>query len=112
MAAEYLPIRALGHVGHRLDQDLPLATSRRGGGCRSTSRVGAKMKQAVPRAGIAEPATPHTLRHSFAPHSWEDGYAIRTIQELLGHKDLSTTMIYTYVSNRGRRGARSPVDLL
>lgn len=70
------------------------------------------MKQAVHRAGIAKPATPYTLRHSFATHWLEDGYDIRTVQELLGHQDLSTTMIYTHVLNRGGRGVRSPADLL
>lgn len=70
------------------------------------------MKQAVRDAGLVKPATPHTLRHSFATHLLEGGYDIRTVQELLGHKDVSTTMIYTHVLNKGGKGVRSPLDRL
>ena len=68
------------------------------------------VKEAARKAGIAKPVSCHTLRHSFATHLLEDGYDIRTIQELLGHKDVRTTMIYTHVLNRGGQGVRSPLD--
>jgi integron integrase len=70
------------------------------------------VKEAVAKAGLVKHVSCHTFRHSFATHLLQDGYDIRTIQELLGHKDVSTTMIYTHVLNRGGQGVRSPADSL
>ena len=70
------------------------------------------VKEAVRKVGLTKPVSCHTLRHSFATHLLEDGYDIRTIQELLGHRDVSTTMIYTHVLNRGGKGVHSPLDRL
>ena len=67
---------------------------------------------AAKRAGLVKPVSPHVLRHSFATHMLQAGYDIRTVQELLGHKDVQTTMIYTHVLNRGGRGVQSPLDQL
>ena len=69
------------------------------------------VKRAIRDAGVEKRASCHTLRHSFATHLLEAGYDIRTIQELMGHADVQTTMIYTHVLNRGGKGVKSPLEL-
>ena len=72
--------------------------------------VGRALKGAARRVGLVKPVSAHTLRHSFATHLLEAGYDIRTVQELLGHKDVATTQIYTHVLNRGAGAVLSPLD--
>jgi integron integrase len=74
--------------------------------------LGAAVKRAAAAAGIVKPVSCHTLRHSFATHLLERGYDIRTVQELLGHSEVSTTMVYTHVLNKGARAVKSPLDRL
>jgi len=89
---------------------LNLSNGRRGRHPLHDSAVQRAVKEAVRSSGVSKPATCHSFRHSFATHLLQDGYDIRTIQELLGHKSVRTTMIYTHVLNRGGMGVRSPLD--
>lgn len=75
------------------------------------SVISRALREAVLAVGLSKRVTTHTFRHSFATHLLESGYDIRTVQELLGHKDVRTTMIYTHVLNKGPRAVRSPLDM-
>ncbi|MBA3784886.1 MAG: tyrosine-type recombinase/integrase, partial [Acidobacteria bacterium] len=76
----------------------------------SPSSLQKAFKEALRKSRIPKNASPHTLRHSFATHLLQDGYDIRTVQDLLGHKELSTTMIYTHVLQQNKLGVKSPAD--
>jgi len=101
--SEFFPKRSNGRIPRRWSKGDIIWTSR---------WFKRHQKDAVTRAGLIKRASCHTFRHSFATHLLEGGYDIRTIQELLGHNDVNTTMIYTHVLNRGPSGVRSPVDAL
>ena len=94
-----------------ISQEEVLFPSQRGGKL-TTATIQAIVEKTAKKANIKKEVYPHLLRHSFATHLLEDGYDIRTVQELLGHNDVRTTMVYTHVLNRGGKGVLSPVDRL